>query len=172
MCQVAWLRTILMSRWDGSTLHVISVNPDGIHMWAVPQATQYLPKKVASYFFKNVLAILHARVSFYLHVKEDFKGIEKLFYVMIFHWLTNILTIAFPPESSNSSRWTHVGRHCDRRTFGIVLSFIISVCLRRLLAKKCFEMHCISESVVEDLFMVFAWNSSAICKFLSSVFAE
>ena len=61
-------------------------------------------KKVASYFFKNVLAILHARVSFYLHVKEDFKGIEKLFYVMNFHWLTNIHTIAFPPESSNSSR--------------------------------------------------------------------
>ena len=33
-----------------------------------------------------------ARVSFYLHVKEYIKGMEKLFSVMNFLWLTNIQT--------------------------------------------------------------------------------
>jgi len=43
-------------------------------------------------FLKSVLAVLHARVSFYLHWKEDFTGMEKLFSVMNFHWITNIRT--------------------------------------------------------------------------------
>jgi hypothetical protein len=85
---------------------------------------------------KSVLAILHTRVSFYLHVEEDFKGMEKLFSVMNVHWLTNIHTVPFPPETSNSFNWTHVDRHYGRQTSGIVLSFITSVCLPRLLAKN------------------------------------
>lgn len=103
-------------------------------MWAVPQATEYL-QKIASYFFKKCTGNPACLCFILFTCKKDFTGKEKLFSVMNFHWLTNLHTAPFPPETSNTSHWTYVGRHWDRQNFGIVLSFITSVCLPWRLAK-------------------------------------
>jgi hypothetical protein len=115
---------------------VISANPDGgtgIHMWSVPQATEYIPPKLSVISLKSALAILHARVSFYLYAKKILKGGKIIFsneFPLANEYFTRYLSFQRPATVLTEHMWS--GNMADR---------LLGSCYRSSLPSLLFVYH-------------------------------